>query len=860
VRIALGSRFSALGLLALSMLGSTQACAQEPSTVEQAIAAHRAGRYDEAAKALRTIVEREPANGAARRALIRTLAEVGKYDDAEKVGRAATTPSDRETLVALGETLAERGRLAAAESAFVRARQTSAPDSLRGVVGLATIWWHRGDRARATPLLDEVIEAYNARRGRLSPDELLAVAEACRLLGGERWQLFKDALTAYDAAAAANPRDPEPRVRLGEMFLAKYNSADAQAAFDEALRLNPRHPRALLGVAQRRDFDGAPGSDSLLRVVLEINPSLVPALVQLAEEHLSGERPIEAINAAENALAVNPVSSEALGVLAAARFLSGNDGAVAELERRARAAEPTGTTFLVKVADIVARHRRYAAGATFATRATEQDSIAWRAHALLGTNLLRLGEVARARVELERAFKGDPFDVWTKNTLDLLDTYKDYDEVTAGRFRFLIEKKESQLLTPYLEELGNQAWTTLAQRYGWQPSGPVRVELYRSHADFSVRTVGLDGLGALGVAFGDVLAMDSPAARSKGQFNWGSTLWHELGHTFTLGASGGRVPRWLSEGLSVFEEWRSRPGWGFDVTPSFLLAYRDGKLATASKLNEGFTRPKFPEHVQFSYVQAALVCEMLEQEYGAGVFKKLLDAYRRGRSTPDAFRDATGAAPDALDAQFDRWMRARFATQLGALGEKGRGELAERLETAAQMIKLGRLDEAIPHLDRAKTIFPDYVGPDNPRWLLSRIHLQRGDTAKAAEELKGLIARDERHLEAHLELARHLEKLGDRKGAASALDAAMYIWPYDRDLHERLAVLAEGDATKVVRERRAVLALAPPDRAEAQYQLARALQTAGDATAARREVLRALEIAPNFEKAQELLLALRGGR
>jgi cellulose synthase operon protein C len=860
VRIALGSPIPAVGLVALTMLVSAQACAQVPSTLEQAVAAHRAGRYDDAAKALRAIVEREPANGAARRALVRTLAEVGKYDDAEKVGRAATAPSEPGTLVALGETLVERGKVAAAESAFVRARQLSAPDSLRAVVGLAAIWWHRGDRARATPLLDEVIEAYNTRRGRLSADELLAVAEACRLLGGERWQLFKDALTAYDAASNADARDPESRVRLGEMFLAKYNSADAQAAFDEALRLNPRHPRALLGVAQRRDFDGAPGSDSLLRDALEINPSLVPALVQLAEEHLSGERPTEAIAAAERALAVNPVSSDALGVLAAARFLSGNEGAVAGLETRARAAEPKGTTFLVKLAEIVARHRRYAAAATFATRATEQDSIAWRAHALLGTNLLRLGEVTRARAELERAFKGDPFDVWTKNTLDLLDTYKDYDEVTAGRFRFLIEKKEAPLLAPYLEELGNEAWTRLAARYGWQPSGPVRVELYRSHADFSVRTVGLDGLGALGVAFGDVLAMDSPAARSKGQFNWGSTLWHELGHTFTLGASGGRVPRWLSEGLSVFEEWRARPGWGFDVTPSFLQAYRDGKLATASKLNEGFTRPKFPEHVQFSYVQAALVCEMLEQEYGAGVFKKLLDAYRRGRSTTDAFRDATGVTPEALDAQFDRWMRARFATQLTALGDKGRGELAERMEAGAQMIKLGRLDDAIPHLERAKVLFPDYVGPDNPRWLLSRIYLQRGDTAKAAEELKGLIARDERHFDAHLEVAHLLQTLGDRKGAASVLDAAMYIWPYDRDLHERLAVLAEGDAAKVVRERRAVVALAPPDRAEAQYQLARALQIAGDAAAARREVLRALEIAPNFEKAQELLLALRGGR
>ena len=49
------------------------------------------------------------------------------------------------------------------------------------------------------------------------------------------------------------------------------------------------------------------------------------------------------------------------------------------------------------------------------------------------------------------------------------------------------------------------------------------------------------------------------------------------------------------------------------------------------------------------------------------------------------------------------------------------------------------------------------------------------------------------------------------------------------------------------------------DRAEALYQLALAYVDAGDTTAARREVVRALEIAPNFQKAQELLLRLRAG-
>jgi uncharacterized protein HemY len=40
------------------------------------------------------------------------------------------------------------------------------------------------------------------------------------------------------------------------------------------------------------------------------------------------------------------------------------------------------------------------------------------------------------------------------------------------------------------------------------------------------------------------------------------------------------------------------------------------------------------------------------------------------------------------------------------------------------------------------------------------------------------------------------------------------------------------------------------------YQLARALLDAGDPVGARREVMRALEVAPGFDQAQQLLLRI----
>ena len=102
----------------------------------------------------------------------------------------------------------------------------------------------------------------------------------------------------------------------------------------------------------------------------------------------------------------------------------------------------------------------------------------------------------------------------------------------------MIEKDESPILSVYLKDLAEQAYATFSTKYAYTPPPPIRIEVYRSHADFSVRTVGLAGLGALGVSFGTTLAFDSPAAKDAGPFNWGSTVWHELAHTFTLGIDG----------------------------------------------------------------------------------------------------------------------------------------------------------------------------------------------------------------------------------------------------------------------------------------------------------------------------------
>jgi tetratricopeptide (TPR) repeat protein len=865
-------------LLALTAAGLLAASTAPAQSLDGARDSIRAGRFDAAISLLARIPRRDSNWVDAQRTLVRTLALVGRYDDAERTARDATGgPDGREFYTALGRVLVARGNRAAAESAFVHAAAAGASDSLSARLDLAVAHYDDGDHDRALHEFDHFIDVYNTRADRLTSRELTAVAIAVERLGETNPELFKDAVRAFGRALALDGDNIEARDALGELFLDKYNSADAQATFADALQADPSDPRALLGAARRLVFDGQPGADSLVDRALAINPNDVDALVFRAGQLLDLEQPADAQHDVDRALRVNPNSVPALAVAAGIAYVTGDEASFHRLQQRAESASPRNPEFFVRMAEIAGDIRLYAAAADFARQAVAADARAWHAYAVLGMNQLRLGQIAAGRASLDSAFKGDPYDVWTKNTLDLLDTFKNYDEMHDGVFTFMIEKDESPILSIYMKQLAEKAYDTFRAQYGYTPPPPIRIEVYRSHADFSVRTVGMAGLGALGVSFGTTLAFDSPAAKDAGPFNWGSTMWHELAHTFTLGLSDHHVPRWLSEGLSVWEEHHGRPGWGSHVSPEFLQAFEQGKLVPVSRMNDGFIRPAFDGEVQLAYYEASLVCDLIARDYGEAAFVTMLRHYQANESTADVFRTVLHTDLKSFDSRFDAYVRQRFATQIAALADtttvidaampvadltqraaRSAGDFRVQLLVAQALIQRKDVDAAIPIVERARALFPEFSADHGPYAWLAGAYESKKEHARAADVLRGIADNDESDFGTRLELARVLEAGGDLRGAADALDDAIYVNPFDVAVHQHLAELAEqlGDHARDVRERTAVVALNPTDLAGALYQLALAQHRAADDTTARRSVIRALEQAPNYTAAQELLLTL----
>lgn len=729
-------------------------------------------------------------------------------------------------------------------------------DSLTVKLERAITLFETGKREQASRAFQEFIDVYNQRGGNLSARELLSVAIAVTYLGVDDPQYYRDAMMAYDRAISADPDNMEARVKLAELFLDKYNSGEAKRTIAAALARDAEYVPALVLEARRRDFDNERGADSILSRAFDLNPNYVPGLVLRARFLADVEDFTGARREIDHALRVDGDAADALSLSLALAVATDDSATQQTVMRRYTARYPGLADAYVATAEQLSRVRQYAKAADWARRGTQVDPSNWQAHSVLGLNLLRLGRIEQGRQSLETAFKGDPFNVWVKNTLDLLDTFDEYHAIDHGKYRFMVDTAESGIIALYLGELADSAHRVFSARYGFAPDEPIRVEVYRSHADFSVRTVGLAGLGALGVSFGNTIAFDSPAAKDAGPFNWASTAWHEIAHTFTLGASDMRVPRWFSEGLSVFEERRGRRGWGQNVSPAFLQAFADGRLRPASRLNDGFVRPAYPQQVMHSYYQASLLCDMIARDFGERALMEMLRGYKAGHSTEQVVRRVLRMDLDALDKRFDAYVRERFGRAMAAVQDRSYQRAVTEGRT---LLQRGNAADAVVVLQRAREMFADYGGADGAYPLLVRALLAQADTARAIEVLSAAVGLGDVAYETHVTLADLLLQRGDTARGAAALESAIFMNPYDIALHDRLATLfaRTGDKRKAVRERRAVVALRPVDVAEAQYDLAVAYRDAGDVVNARRTVLRALEAAPHFQRAQDLLLDLR---
>jgi tetratricopeptide (TPR) repeat protein len=188
----------------------------------------------------------------------------------------------------------------------------------------------------------------------------------------------------------------------------------------------------------------------------------------------------------------------------------------------------------------------------------------------------------------------------------------------------------------------------LAKKWSFEPQYPIYVSEFAQQADFATRTIGLPGFPALGACFGRVVTLDSPRALPTGAFLWNLCQHHELAHVITLQLSKGRVPRWLTEGLSVYEERKASKTWYRENERDVIDAIASDDILTLKDINGAFRGPR----VMFAYYQGGLMCELIERDFGFEKLPEMVRLFGEGLDTPAVVKKALGIDAEEFDKRF----------------------------------------------------------------------------------------------------------------------------------------------------------------------------------------------------------------
>ncbi|MBC8094577.1 MAG: tetratricopeptide repeat protein [Akkermansiaceae bacterium] len=706
-------------------------------------------------------------------------------------------------------------------------------------------------------------------------ESLVAFGEALLLLGVEPKLVLENCFRRAERLASP-PR--EAFLATGKLALEKHDFAMAADSFRAGLKKFPDDPELLGGLAQAFESGNRKEMMTALESALEINPRHPASLLLLADHLIDAEQYDEAEKQLALVLGVNPFQPEALAYRAVIAHLKNERAREQQLRAEALKFWPTNPEVDHLIGRKLSQKYRFQEGAASQRRALAYQADYLPARRQLAEDLLRLGQTEEGWELAEAVHRQDEYDVTAYNLTTLRDHMVKFRTLTNADFIVRMSVKEADLYGERVLRLLNRAKASLCDKYGVQLPQPTVVEIFPEQKDFAVRTFGMpDNPGYLGVCFGSVITANSPASQAPNPANWESVLWHEFCHVVTLNATKNRMPRWLSEGISVYEERQANPAWGEQLN----LAYREmvlgDDLVPLSKLSGAFLSPETPMHLQFAYYESSMAVEFIIEKFGLEAIKKILRDLRAGEEINKTIAAHTAKLSD-VEKDFAAYIKAK-AEQLAPDADlekpPDRGAETEwivweklhpknyhvQMRKARDLMEAKRWAEAKPILEPLASSYSGESRGDNPLWLLAVTERNLDNTNAELALLEKLATKDADFVDLYSRLLQLSQLRENWTAVTNYAERLLAVNPLIALPHRALARAATvlGKPDEAITAYRALLLLNPPDPVDVHYQLARLLHARGEATA-KRHVLQALEEAPRYREAQQLLLEIQAGK
>lgn len=786
------------------------------------------------------------------------------------------------------------------------------PVSMRLLELAHTVYLHNNQPDRAKEAISRLVRVGTSRDLRfMSPLDLVALGSSLLLLGEEP-RIVLDEL--FTRAIKNDPNCLDAYLAAGDLALAKQDYELAASQYRSALKRFGNEPDVHCGLARAFYQSDRNQMIQSLDAALYINPNHVPSLLLLAEHQIDCEEYAGANELLDRAIAVNPWHPEVWAYRAVLAHLAsgftnltaGNaesdekrienknsaDSASSAVNIESQLSEaikshrekalkfwPTNPKVDYLIGRKLSQKYRFAEGAAFQRQALKYDPNYLPSKIQLAQDLLRLGDEQEGWKLAGEVHKDDAYNIEAYNLSNLHDHLSKFATLRAEGFVVRMDKREADVYGDMVIDLLQEARVRLCEKYSSQLDKSVVVELFPDQQDFAVRTFGMPGgEGFLGVCFGNVITANSPKAQRP--TNWKALLWHEFCHVVTLNLTHNKMPRWLSEGMSVYEELQRDATWGQRMNPEYRGMILGDKLTPIGELSAAFLSPPTPNHLQFAYYESSLVVEFLIERYGLESIKAILADLAEGGDINAAISKHAAPIKD-IEKQFETFARRRAEDLAPEIDfeqpEKGQFDptdspaLAEWLKEhpdnywaltqyAKALLANRQWAETKKPLEKLITLYPQYTGDDNAYRLLAEAHRQLGETQQEKDVLGKLAMFSSDAAYAYGRLVEIAMEEEDWQSVIRYGEKYMAVYPMLAQLHWQLGRASEelGRDEQAIESYRRLLLLDPADPADVNYRLGRLLQYK-DPAGAKRHVLLALAEAPRFREGHRLLLKIMDG-
>ena len=800
------------------------------------------GDYDLVARICESAIQRGMKAPEWRMLRVRALMLLGRDEEARDAVQLAvkTFPDHLELLMLQYETARSTGR------------QDIADAALKSV----------NSAARSQPAKDRTAAQW------------VALGRAALALGADAKKVIQQ---YFQVAQKKDPKNEAAYLAEGHLALDKDDAKRAADVFRAGLKAHGETADLRAGLALAyANGDREKQQENMARA-LELNPIHAQTLLSQAEFLAGAEKFLEAEAAIQKVLDVCEPRPEAWALRAAIAHLSAADSGKAE-SARANGLKRWGKNPLVDhmIGRVLSRAYRFAEGAAHQRQALKFDPAFLPAKVQLCHDLLRLGEEDEAWKIAATIRDKDSYNVQAHNIGLLEQEMREYATRSFEDFVLKMPKRDWPIYGERALALLRVAKGALGTKYGLELKKPVMVEFFGAQQDFAIRTFGsLGGQGLLGVCFGTVITMNSPGGLAHGRNNWEATLWHEFCHVITLTLTQNKMPRWLSEGISVHEESQRNPVWGMTMNADFRrMILEDSATTPVSQLSSAFLNPKSEDHLMFAYFQSSQVVGYLLEKFGPEKFRGILRDLAAGKRINDAL-EANTAALGRVEKDFEAHLKTKAeafgvaadwkkpepeevnpldAESLTSFAQKHSNNLWAIHQQAAVLIEHEKWEEVLPLADKLIQLVPEDVSADSGYQLKATALKKLKRTEDETAILRVVAERESSAISTFLRLIELDIARKDWPQVQINAQRAIALNPFLRAPQQALAESAEflGQKADAIAAHQRVLILDPDAAAMTHYRLARLLRDS-DAQGAKKHLLDSLALAPRFREGHALL-------